>query len=138
MIFVYTDKIDDDSVLCKLAMAVLNESYALLRNTITDTIHPLMKCFVEENIFSVKEQNEIADISSASDKITMLLSNIFSSLNKNNARGFYKMLKTMKEHGGKGTQSLADLIMNRLKAADTKSFCIGDNDDHVQNDDPKC
>ena len=73
--------------------------------------------FVEENLFAIEEQKQISEITSASEKIRMLLLNISSSLNASNTRGFYIILKIMKEHGGRGTLTLADCIMNRVKVS---------------------
>ena len=120
-------------------LVVFDENYALLCNTIADIVDPLMKYFLGENLFATDEIKQITNITSVSDKIRMLLLNITSSLNMNNTRGFYMMLKTMKEYGGKGTLSLADHIMNRLKVSTEKSFHLQPvySDTVVQNDDPK-
>ena len=117
-------------------LVVFDENYALLCNTIADIVDPLMKHFLGENLFATDEIKQITNITSVSDKIRMLLLNISSSLNMKNTRGFYMMLKIMKEHGGKGTLSLADHIMNRLKVSTEKSFHLC-SDIVVQNDDPK-
>ena len=58
----------------------------------------------------------------------MLLSNISSSLHAINTKGFSLMLKIMKERGGKGTQSLADHIMTRIKTLNGKLFHICSDD----------
>jgi len=47
------------------------------------------------------------------------------------------MLKIMKEHGGKGTQTLADHIMNRLKISADKLSHMFSDDVQVRNDEPK-
>ena len=114
-------------------LALFEENYALLCNTITDVIDPLMKCFVEETLIATEEQKQIADITAASEKLRKLFVNISHSLKADNTRGFYMMLKIMKEHGGKGTQVLADLIMNRLKISADELLRICSDDIHVQN-----
>ena len=126
VIFVYPDKVDDVLVLSELV--AFNENYALLCNTISDIVQPLVKSFVEENLFAIEEKTQIANISSPSDKILMLLSNISSSLHAINTKGFSLMLKIMKERGGKGTQSLADHIMTRIKTLNGKLFHICSDD----------
>ena len=112
---------------------MFNENYALLCNTINDIIDPLMKCFLEKEIFATEEQKQIAETISASERIRILLLNVSSSLSAKNTRGFYMMLEVMKEHGGNGTLMLADHITNRLKVSVDKSFL----DFEVQNDEPK-
>ena len=96
-------------------LAVFEESYALLCNTITDVIDPLMKCFVEDKIFTAEEEKEITAITETLEKLRLLLLKISNSLKSDDTRGFHIMLKVMKEHGGKGTQTLADHMMSRLK-----------------------
>ena len=118
-------------------LAVFEENYALLRNIITDIINPLMKCCVEKNLFTGEEQREIAAITEASDKLLLLLFKISNSLKADDTRGFYVMLKVMKEHGGKGTQSLADHIINKLKISCDQLLHICNDDVLVQNDEPK-
>ena len=135
--FIYTGKVSDDLLLSE--SATFNENYALLCNTINDIVDPLTECFVEENLFATEEQKQISKITSASDKIKILLLSISNSLNANNTRGFYMMLKIMKEYGGRGTLMLADHIMNRVKVSADKSFhiCVDHDDIEVQNDEPE-
>jgi len=47
------------------------------------------------------------------------------------------MFKILKEHGGKGTQTLADHIMNRLKISADKLSHICSDDVQVHNYKPK-
>ena len=135
--FIYTGVVGDGIFFSE--SVVFNENYALLCNTINDIFDPLMKCFVEENLFATEEQKQISEITSALEKIRMLLLNISNSLNANKTRGFYMMLKIMKEHGGRGTLTLANHIMNRVKVTDDKLFhmCIDHDDIKVQSDEPK-
>ena len=105
----YTDEVDNSPLLSELA--VFKENYALLCNTITDIIDPLMKYFVEEKLIATEET------ATASEKLRIILLKISDSLGTNDTRGFRMMLKIMKEHGGKGTQDLSDHIMNRLKVS---------------------
>ena len=105
----YTDEVDNSPLLSELT--VFEENYALLCNTITDIIDPLMKYFVEQELIVAEETAAV------SEKLRIILLNISDSLKTNNTRGFCMMLKIMKEHGGKATQTLADHIMSRLKVS---------------------
>ena len=60
VIFVYPDKVDDVLVLSELV--AFNENYALLCNTISDIVQPLVKSFVEENLFAIEEKTQIANM----------------------------------------------------------------------------
>lgn len=124
-----------DSGVCE--KAVFAENYALLHNTITDIVDPLMKRFIEENLFTSEEQKQITDLTSKSDKMQMLLLKISSSLNDNNTKYFWMMLEIMREHSGKGIKSLAHHIINKLKRSADKSSNICINDTELHNDKPK-
>ena len=126
----YTGVVDNDSVVTELA--VFEENYALLCNTITDVIDPLVKCCMEEKIFTTKEEKEITITTDALEKLRLLLLKISNCLKADDTRGFHIMLSIMKEHGGKGTQTLADHMMRRLKIS---SEHIRNNP--VQNDESK-
>jgi len=63
----YTDEIVNDSVLSELA--VFEENYALLCNTITDITDPLIKCFVEEKFLTAEEERRIATVTASSEKL---------------------------------------------------------------------
>ena len=118
-------------------LAVFEENYALLDNTITDVVDPLMNCCVEKNLFTDEEEKEIAAITKAPEKLQLLLPRISNSLKADNKSCFYIMLKVMKERGGKGTQTLADHIMSRLKISSDQLSHICSDDVHVQEDVPK-
>ena len=110
----YLDNYVCDTELSELA--VFEANYALLSNTIVDVVDPLIKWFVDENLVTTEEEKEITNITLATEKKIRLLLQKYSSLLKdNNTRGFYVMLQIMKEQGGKGTQTLADHIMSKLK-----------------------
>ena len=109
----FLDSSDCDAELCELT--VFEENYALLSNTIIDIVDPLIKCFAKEKLITIEEEKEIADITSATEKKLRLLHKNSTLLKANNTRGFYMMLNIMKEHGCKGTQTLADHIMSKLK-----------------------
>ena len=110
-------------------LTIFNEYLALLCNMITDVIDPLITCFVEDKLFTTEERKEITAVMSAPEKLQLVLLKISNSLNINNSKGFYVMLKIMKEHGNKGTQSLANLMLEKSKiSSETLSyifcFCI--------------
>ena len=120
-------------------MAVFEENYALISNTVTDIIGPLMKCCVEEKIFTAEEEREISASIEESEQLRVLLLKISDALKADNARGFYVMLKIMKEHGSKRTETLADHIMSRLKVSSNElsSHVCSDDGIHEQDDEPK-
>ena len=97
-----------------IELTVFEENYPLLCNTIADVIDPLMKCYMEEKMFTTEEETQIVAHAAAAEKLELLLLKISSSLKAGDTRSFHMMLTTMREHGGKGTQTLADHIMNRL------------------------
>ena len=104
----YTGEINEVSFLSELA--VFEENYALLCNTIASVNDLLINWFVEEKIFTINEEQTVA-IATASVKVQLLLQKISTLLKTGNSIGFYIMLKVMKEHGDKGTLTLADHIM---------------------------
>ena len=122
----YTDVIENGSVFSELA--VFEENYALLCNTVADIDVPLMKCLTEKKFLTAEEEKQIAAITTSPEKLRQLLQNISNSLKADNTRSFYIMVRIMKEHGGKGTQTLADHIMKRLKISSDKllHICAGD------------
>ena len=87
----------------------------------------LIECFMENRLFTIEEQKQIMTATSAPEKLKLLLQKISTSLKADNAKSFYIMLKAMKKHGSKGTQTLADHIMKRLKiTADKLSYICND------------
>ena len=113
----YTDEVDHSPLLNELA--VFEENYALLCNTITDIIDPLMKYFMEQELIATEE------INAAPEKLRIILLKISDSLRTNDTAGFCMMLQIMKEHGGKGTQVLADHMISRLEVSsdDVSHIC---------------
>ena len=92
---------------------------------------------MEEKIFTIEEKQTV-DITTTSVKIQLLLQKISTLLKAGNSKGFYMMLKVMKEHGGKETQTLANHIMNKLRiSGDKLSQMFSTVDGYVQNDEPK-
>ena len=115
-------------------LAVFEENYALLCNTIVDVVDLLMKYCVEEKIL---EETQIVAYTAVAEKLKLLLLKISGCLKAGATRSFHMMLTIMREHGGKGTQILADHIMNRLKISTDRLPHICTVDTHVQNDEPK-
>ena len=113
IIYTHIDVAVNSSPLSELA--VFEEYYALLYNTIADVIDPLMKVCVEEKLLTSEEKAQIVVHAAAAEKLKLLLLKISSSLKAGDTRVFYLMLTIMRGHGGKGTQTLADHIINRLK-----------------------
>ena len=106
--------VNNGSTLNEPALAVFEENFALLCNTITDIYHPLMEQFIKEKVVTAEEETLVATINAPLEKLRHLLEIISSSLKADNARSFYIMVKIMETHGGKQTQTLANHIMNRL------------------------
>ena len=98
-----------------------------------------MKYCVEENIFTSEEETQIIAYTAVVEKLQLLLLKISSCLKAGDTRSFHMMLAIMREHGGKGTQTLADHIMNlcRLKISTNQLPRVCSVDTHVQNDEPK-
>ena len=118
-------------------LAVFEESYALLCNTITDVIDPLMKCYVEEKVLTSEEKAHIVAHTAVAEKLKLLLLKISSSLKAGDTRSFHMMLIIMRGRGGKGTQTLADRIMNRLNISTDQLSHVCTVDTTVQYDGPK-
>ena len=115
-------------------LAVFEENYALLCNTIANINDLLISWFVKEKIFTTDEEQTIA-IATASTKVQLLLQKILTLLKAGNLTGFHMMLRVMKEHGDKGTRTLADHIMKKLKiSVDKLPQIFSFNNIHVQND----
>ena len=85
-----------------------------------------MNYFVEEQLLTTEEEN-----ATTLEKLRFLLIKISSLLKAKNTRSFYMMLRIMKEQGGKGTETLADHIMNRL------NFLADEHDVHLEHDGSK-
>ena len=117
--------VDKGSTLSELA--VFEENFALLCNTITDINLPLTEQFLKEKIITAEEERQVEAITAPPEKLRHLLLIISSSLKADNARSFYIMVKVMETHGGKATQTLVNHIMNRLQvSADKLSHVRGD------------
>ena len=131
MLFIYTDITENGREL-----TVFEENYALLSSVITDVIDPLTKWFIDGKIFTIEEEKEITAINEAPERLQLLLSKISDCLKADNTICFYAMLKIMKEHGGKGTQTLTNHIINGLKISVDKLSQILCDINHVQNNEP--
>ena len=118
-------------------LAVFEENYALLCNTIADVIDPLMKCYVEEKVLTTEEKAHIVAHTVVAEKLKLLLLKISSSLKAGDTKSFHMMLTIMRGHGGKGTQTLADHIMNRLNISTDQLSHVCTVDTTVQYDGPK-
>ena len=133
--YMYTDVAGNGSALDELA--VFEENYALLCNMIADIIDPLIKYCVKENLLTTEEETQIITCTAVIEKLQQLLLKISSCLKAGNTRSFHMMLAIMREQGGKGTQTLSDHIMNRLKISTDQLSHVCTVDTHVQNDEPK-
>ena len=132
---IYIDNTENGPMLSE--STVFEENYALLYSVITDVSDPLMKWFVDEKVFIIEEEKEITAINEPPERLRLLLLKISNSLKANNATYFYMMLKIMREHGGKGTRTLAVHIMNRLKLSINRLSEIWCDNNPVKNDETK-
>ena len=103
---------------------MFEEYHALLLSTITDVIDHLMKCFVEKKLFTTEEEKQITAITTVQEILGSLLLKVSSLLNADDTRGFFVMLKVMKEYGNKGTKKLVDLMINRLNTLLINQVCL--------------
>ena len=92
---------------------IYNRHYPKLCSILTD-VDKLLPHFVQENVIDTDDVEEINVTvpSTKRHKVQKLLTYISSPLKGGNTRGFYTMLKIMKEHGNPDTQQLAKQIMN--------------------------
>ena len=89
---------------------IFTRHYASLCNTLTD-INSLLPHFVQKDIISTSDEDEINAIVTTAKKIKKLLSHISSPLTAGDPKGFHMMLTIMKEHGNQSTKDLAVKIM---------------------------
>ena len=94
---------------------VFTNHYAKLCNTLTD-IDNLLPYFVEENIISINDVDEINAIvpSTKKLKVQKLMTHISGPLTAGNTEVFYTMLRIMEDYGHQATQQLADQINRSL------------------------
>ena len=89
---------------------VFTRHYASLCNTLTD-VNNLLPHFVQKDIISTSDVEEITTIITTSKKTEKLLSHISGPLIAGDPKGFHMMLTIMKEHGNQSTKDLALKIM---------------------------
>ena len=87
---------------------------------------------MEKKFLTTEEENKVATVTGASDKLCLLLTNVSSSLKVNDTRTFHMMLSIMKEYGGEETKKLGDHVSRRLVEVSHISI----DDVSVQNDEP--
>ena len=85
---------------------IFTKHYAILCSTLTD-VDNLLPYFVQENIISTSDLEEINILAATRKKVEKLLSHISGPLTAGNTKGFYSMLTIMKEHGSQSTKDLA-------------------------------
>ena len=103
-----------------IELAVFQENYAMLCNTIAE-IKDLLQYFKIENIITSDEEEEIKNIVPNPEKTKRVMLNVLTSLEAGNNNKFYAMLKVMINHGFVTTQNLAKLITTRLKVSSESS-----------------
>ena len=92
---------------------MLRKNYSSFCNTLTDFSH-LSAYFVDKEIITTDELQEIHSMARNSDRVGILLRNIEHQLRAQNTDGFYYMLDIMRMHGLMSTQELAGEILHQL------------------------
>ena len=87
--------------------------YSSLCNTLSD-VNNLLPYFVQENIISTSDVEEINAIAATSKKVEKLLEKISGPLRAGDAKGFHIMLTIMREHGTQSTKDLAARISHEV------------------------
>ena len=94
-------------------LTVLTKHYSKLCKTLSD-IDNLLPHFVEDNIISINEVEEINAIIQSTKKVQKLMKHISGPLEAGNTKVFRIMLRIMEEHGHLATQQLADQMRRSL------------------------
>ena len=89
---------------------IFTSHYASLCNTLTD-VNNLLPHFVERDIISTSDEEEINAIVTTAKKVKKLLSHISGPLTAGDPKGFHMMLTIMEEYGNQSTKDLAVKIM---------------------------
>ena len=90
-------------------------NYAKLCNTLTD-IKNLLHYFVQEKVIKPEDQDDINILPTTQEKVKILLKHVAGPLQAGDSKGFYTMLKIMKNHGVQATKDLAESLKGELSA----------------------
>ena len=93
--------------------------YASLCNTLTD-VDNLLPYFVQKDIISTSDLEEINAIVTTTKQVEKLLSHISGPLRAGDTKGFHMMLTIMKKHGNQTTKDLAVKIMTSSNNSKTE------------------
>ena len=88
-------------------------NYSKLCDTLID-INQLLPYFVQEQIISVVDHQQINAIAALKMKVQKLMEYISGPLQHGDTKGFYIMLKIMEEHGNEATRQLAEQIRSEI------------------------
>ena len=94
--------------------------YASLCSILTN-VNSLLPYFIQENIISFSDVEEINAITIVPRKVEKLLLHIAGRLTAGDAQGFYTMLTILKQHGNQSTKDLAGRISHELTLATNKT-----------------
>ena len=94
--------------------------YASLCSILTN-VDSLLRYFVQENIISTNDVEEINAITTVPKKVEKLLSHISGPLTAGDVKGFHTMLTIIKQHGNQSTKDLAERISHELTLATNKT-----------------
>ena len=98
---------------------IFTRHYSSLCNTLTD-IKTLLPYFVQENIISTSDIEEISALNTNSERVVRLLTHISGPLEAGDAKGFHTMLNIMKEHGSQSTKDLAVKMSSEIKSSNSE------------------
>jgi len=93
---------------------VFKETYPQLMKTLTD-IDDLLTYFVARNIITMRQEDDIKQLSVPQERVRRLLLIISGPLESGDKNGFYVLLDIMKNHGTQSTQDLAENILSKLR-----------------------
>ena len=99
---------------------IFTRHYASLCSTLTNIDH-LLRYFVQDNIITVNNVEEINAITTTPKKVEKLLSHIYGPLEVGDAKGFHTMLTIMKEHGNQSTKDLAVKMSCEMNLTNNKT-----------------
>ena len=98
---------------------IFTKQYASLCNTLTD-INNLLPYFVQDEVISISDREEINTITKTCEKVEKLLLHISGPLIAGDATGFHKMLTIMEEYGIQSTKDLAVKMSSELTSLSTE------------------
>ena len=103
---------------------IFTNHYASLCNTLTD-VNSLLLYFVQENVITTNDVEEINASKIKSERVEKLLSHISGPLESGDTKGLHTMLTIMKEYGNQSTKDLAVKMSCKVASAINKTESEG-------------